>query len=546
MSDSQKRQRSKIACEPCRERKRKCDGSCPCLACRRFSYACNYEPQSRKSIKAHPRPNPDSTPEPLPTREASSPEDRIRSVEANSGIAFVRRLGLKIDPVNAPKQRLFSWNIGRHSVATDGAVLPLMDMISQTDMKSLAMIYFEKFHSLYGIIDREAFFENLEARWSDSTPIIPYDAVLSSVAALGYLYSHRRATLTEKHLVETARFIIESNSSMAPPSVDIVTALALRVAYLRLTDRPYVAWMASCSLMHMIEETGLHLEPSSQTILARSAHPCEPNFRRRLCGFSQHLHVWMAFDLGRTRVKLQGASNVLPLPEPGNSTTEILGLLPFSESLDPEESKDPRDLEKTILAVLAKMFIHPAAIFAQCNVVLCIYRRLRAAHWSIPGQVLRSIFDIMDKTLAAVRKLVDECCPWFGIANVSFQIICSLLAIDNSDSMSRLENALLTLRSVVTAYDTEVMKEAYRTASILVMLYYQKKNQDLRMLEGSVREHCMLAIGDTEPKSSSDPCGSQPQSQSQWMEDLASDMPELRTLDFEQFLFTELSWMPPE
>ena len=42
------RQRSRIACQPCRERKRKCDGGDPCELCRNYGYDCSYRTFPRK------------------------------------------------------------------------------------------------------------------------------------------------------------------------------------------------------------------------------------------------------------------------------------------------------------------------------------------------------------------------------------------------------------------------------------------------------------------------------------------------------------------
>ncbi|KAK9350308.1 hypothetical protein V1523DRAFT_96961 [Lipomyces doorenjongii] len=73
------------------------------------------------------------------------------------------------------------------------------------------------------------------------------------------------------------------------PFLDIITGWALRLAYLRLTASPHTAWMASCSLLHMIEAAGLHWEPSSKAF----AKNIDPNIRRRLLGFAQYVNMWI-------------------------------------------------------------------------------------------------------------------------------------------------------------------------------------------------------------------------------------------------------------
>lgn len=474
----------------------------------------------------------------LGNAEGPSRDARIRSAEANSGQAFVRSVGLKLDPINAPNLRLFSWNVGRQPVTTDKSSSALVDILSQTDMKALSSIYFEKFHPLYGFLDREEVLERLDARWSEPAKVVPYDAVLCGVAALGYLFSHRRATIEEGLLAESARSIIEQNSANGPPLVDIVIALVLRVAYLRLTDKPYVAWMASCSLMHMIEETGLHLESSTQTVLTKP-YTCNPDIRRRLYGLSQHLHVWMAFDLGRSRVKLLGSSNVPLSPRTGDYLPEILSLLPFSESLDPEQSKDPIDLGMTMSKVLKNVYIHPASVTAQCNLVLCIYRRLRTLKCGIASNCLKNMFLLIEKTLEASRELLAACCPWFAISNLPFQIICSLLAIDTPEAISHLDDAMTTLKEVASVYDTDRMKEAYRVACVLVMMYYQKKERDLSAIRRIAQGHCSPTIF-REPTAEANKDSCEPS----WLEglNLLPDVPGISAVDLEELLFPEMAW----
>ena len=106
---SQKRQRAKQACEPCRLRKRRCDGAMPCNMCNQFEYKCYFEKHPRKRSKlveqnAHLEHSNDYVkPEP-PKEDRTTLEDmsKMRSMEANSGIAFTRLLGQRLDPSSGP------------------------------------------------------------------------------------------------------------------------------------------------------------------------------------------------------------------------------------------------------------------------------------------------------------------------------------------------------------------------------------------------------------------------------------------------------------
>ena len=304
-------------------------------------------------------------------------EARIRSAEANSGAALVSKLGLNIDAANAPKLQTVAWNVGRRKSFTFNSALSFAEIVPKAQLMALVQICFERFHPYYGFIDRDQFMVRLEAKWVAPSLTEPFDAIVCGVAALGYLFSQREGCVPEAHFVEAARVAIEFQSRSGYPSLDTITALLLRVAYLRMTDAPYPAWMASCTLMHMIEFAGLHIESPSESMFAQGAEYCDPNIRGKLFGIAQHLHLWMAFELGQSGVQPQRAQLVLPSPTPGDYTSEVLSLLSLSSSLNPAQTKEPEELETDILKVLMAVYTHPASTIAQCNLSLCIYRRLR-------------------------------------------------------------------------------------------------------------------------------------------------------------------------
>lgn len=155
MAENSGRMRAYMACEPCRERKKKCDGRRPCSLCVRFGYDCSFECQNRKRRKGRQEPPP-ATPSPAMAMnmESSGLEARARSTEANSGAAFVRRLGLNTDAANAKKLQTFAWNVGRcNSFVFSPAPLSFAQIVTRTELISLVQTYFEKFHPFYGFID---------------------------------------------------------------------------------------------------------------------------------------------------------------------------------------------------------------------------------------------------------------------------------------------------------------------------------------------------------------------------------------------------------
>lgn len=598
-----KRRRAKVACEPCRERKRKCDGRQPCGTCTRLEYDCSYKAVAGqvRNIPAAPSTNLGAVIEPSAStsqsdegrkrkHQSSAPgvdvHRHVQLLEANSGAAFVRKLGLNIDPSNAPRLHLFAWNTGeRLARCAPGTVKPVTSMLTAAEMTRLALIYFDKVADTYGFIDRSLFFKRLHSRWNNPGSITAYDPVFCGVAALALHFSERFPMAYEPDLVETAKTLLEQNSLQTPPSVDTVTGWILRVAYLRMTSTPHATWLASCSLMHVAEAANIHLEGHLETVF--NDNPSEKialDLRRRLWGLAQHLNIWASFDLGRSRITLSGACTTKPVeavtPPPagtagtagatagetppgtigasGDCTPQVLSLVPLTERLDPNKPRSVEELENDIIQVLAEPRDAPTATMSQVNLMLCIFRRLRAQ-----GSIeylhphMDRIIALAMKGLDASQSMVASYSPWHHAANIPFQVVCLLLAIDSQASLGLLGRAMGALRAVRDRWDSAVMREAYSTAVLLVYLHQRRKEDDARSLRGVLEVYSTTAsTGELRPASAGVNAGlgmgggeaevevgTEQQdwtaayaAEVSWLGNLVSDMPALREIDVEQFL----------
>ncbi|KAJ6132140.1 hypothetical protein N7471_007355 [Penicillium samsonianum] len=614
MSESTPRKRSRLACTSCQSRKRKCSGGQPCSTCAQTGAECQYSARKKRarshslyraSLSLSERPT-DGWSDAVPNTISAA-----ASATANSGAAFVRKLGLKIDPAHAPRLQLFAWNVGERRMSpTLSSALPSMPVtaptpttitkiIPQEEMRRVAAIYFEKVDPCYTFLDRKVVFTRIVKRWeSSSSPIDsaeqPYDAVLCGVAAFGYLFSRREIIATEVQLIETARILLDKSILTAEtPSVDIVTGWVLRAAYLRMTASPHAAWMASCTLMHLIEAAGLHLETSDPEAagLLQPSPPetrgsqdddigqgtSNPETRQRLFGMARHLNTWISFDLGRSRVVLHGATALSPTstspsrnpPQqapPRAPRADLFHLLPLSENLDPTgpSPQDLPELETALTSVLDLLYSEPSLILVQCNLMLCIYRRLRALnpHGPLSSNLLDRVLALAGRGLRAARGMVASTCPWHQVANVPFQVVCSLLAIDNRAALALLADAMRTLREVLAAYDTISMREAYSTAYLLIALHQRRKEDDTRALAEVLRVNAAAAAPMDDQKDrhiARTALAEQSQRQEQaapdalvsdaefsWLGDLMIDMPSLQNFDLEQFLMTDVPWPLPE
>lgn len=464
-----------------------------------------------------------------------------RSQGANSGLFFLRKLLTKIDPSNSTKQQPTAWNVGCNAVqaVTSRPALSITDLLSHAQMTTLVSAYFEKVDPCYGFVERSTITRQINSKWLGQFGSEHYEATLCGIAALGSYFSKEFAVSAEPQLVQLAKSLLESQDLSRTADINTVNAWICRVIYLRLTSTPFPAWLASCTAMHMLEAAGLHANVRlDEDVLSRSLTAASPQILGRAFGVAQHLNTWISYDLGFTPISLESPPIVSTSSTTANYTEKLLELLPYSLSMRNAAKQDDDHLQSMLATIVAKTDPQPPLIMAQCNLLLCILRQLCARN------ALRTVGDrdsdlalrFLAKGLQAARQMVKDDCPWHHLANVPFQTLCMLLAIDTPASLKMIEDAMQTLYCVAQAYRTVVLEQAYTTASLVLSLHQKRRLDDAQIIERVLSNlaNTQMTPHDSQPTELDWPMPDA--TELVWLKDLMYDFPSLHNFEVEDVL----------
>jgi hypothetical protein len=425
-----------------------------------------------------------------------------RPVESNSGAAFARLLTMTLDPSNqgSPPLRMLAWNLylGERRVAATVRPARLNGILSEAEMQRLAAIYLDKVHPCYGFVDRDMLHKSIAYAWRGPSLASAQHALLCGVAALAYLFSGAQELAVELSLVELTKDLLDP-ATADPPDAYSATAWLLRTVYLRLTAKPEEAWLASCTTLHIIDAAGLNGDLGRSNAFSAARNLQALHIGQRIFGVAQHLNMWMSYDLGRCRVILQNFGDAPLSVQPGEYTTELLDLLPYSEDLDPEHGATVESLTAALAEVLDRTHSQPPSVLAQCNLMLCIHRRLHASRSTLTEEVMNGVLNLIKRSIQAVRSSIATALPWHHVANIPFQVVCTLLVIDTAPSFALLADSLGCLEAVNDAYQTAATREAVTAAYTLLQLHQKRREDEVKkqseMLSLYPAVHSSSAVG---------------------------------------------------
>ncbi|TKA29551.1 hypothetical protein B0A50_03564 [Salinomyces thailandicus] len=511
------RQRSKAACAPCRQRKRKCDGNLPCHTCLRYEYQCEYPlPNSKRFSTGHQNEN-HSAPPPAPLLQEASPSVtsapptitqlqkhpltapgarfhhrsildpvKTRFVRANSAIAFPRILGMDMESETIPRLHSFAWHTGIRAEPVEEAVL-LTSLLTWADVQQLAKSYFTIVEPEFGLLDEADFMMQAASRFSDPAGQKDIDALIFGVAAIGSFFSPNPHP-KETEFIFGARNVLVQRSLSHSPSPNNVASWILRTIYLRLCSRPHGSWLCSSIAMHQAEASGLHKE--MQTIAV--VYPAAPTgdielgkTRRRLFWIARALNIIMSFEYGRSRVSFDVVTTKKPAAESGSHAhqfVELADLLP-NDFVDREREPDPPAALGNALTKIEELQSDSGFMtLLKADLAFAIYRRLWLMSLTDAKDRAESVINIGRSALDASGKLLETRTPWWNVVHAPFQFLCVLLAISTPKSLSHVQEALSLLLRIAQTFNTHMVQEAYNQALALVKMSQQRKQKEIEAL----------------------------------------------------------------
>lgn len=506
------RQRSKQACQPCRQRKRKCDGKFPCNICKGYGYDCEYGSKSKPAPPKRPAtsdtvsaPPPVKAPriaqaQAMPKQYTDSSilpgvlaPPKPRYVGRYSSVAFPLYAGLEVQATKLPRLHSFGYHAGIREEPPCAVNHALVARVSWNIARSLIDVYTAVIHPVFGFYDLNLLNALCEKHWHGQAQDIVFEAMICGVIALGSFFSDILDKDTEMWVIYHAKDILEDASISRFPTVESIAAWILRTIYVRSTGRPHVAWMCSCTLMHLVEAAGLHQVPEFlMQATGGSGAPQEEliNTVDRTALVANAVHILIAFEYGRSIMTFgrQGTEKTYPSHQGVNYTSQLCKLvaaIPTSQ-----DTGDRTDIMHELLGALENIsemtLDHDFLLLLRADLALGIYRRLRVMDPHFQQGQNDLVIGAGISALSAARRLASQKQPWWNIVGTVFQFACALLVMDTNASCVKLSDTMDALEFIVNHFNTHLAKEALSTIHQLARASLNKKRESVEALERAV------------------------------------------------------------
>ncbi|KAK1255736.1 hypothetical protein MKX07_007995 [Trichoderma sp. CBMAI-0711] len=496
--------RAKKACIECRRRKRKCDGVFPCSMCTHYQYNCGFDGEIVTSGLQQKRPHdallepgedsqtvsqtPEETGRPSPLVRGIIEPAKRRYMNQNSAVAFPNQLGVELESAHPPRLHSFAWNCGIRPEEPGSIHAPLTDYVTWEECRHYTDIYFATVGVPFHLFDKDKFLQQCDTYFNRRNQDLILGALIGAVVSLGSLFAFRDGHHLEPQIVKHVKDVLEDSTFSRRPSIDQVNAWILRTLYLRSTTRPHLTWLASCTVMHLVEAVGLHRDLESDLVTqSGETRAREDEGSKRTFWLAWCINTIIAYEYGRTKIHFDGEDS---RPTPFNDTSEtglqirMARILP-SENVNADAMAVSKSLEGAIQKLVDLGDVRGFPALTRGDLCFCLYRRLRLLKISISKDTLSHILQIGQNAVEAAHDLAQRGVPWWNVLGTTFQFFCVLLAIDNRDSLTLVSSVLSRLDGIVQILNTHMAFEAFETAKTLMRDLLVKKRQEVALLEMS-------------------------------------------------------------
>ncbi|TFA99034.1 Protein RDR1 [Trichoderma ghanense] len=496
--------RAKKACIECRRRKRKCDGVFPCSMCTHYQYNCGFDGEIVTSGLQQKRPHdallelgegsqsvsetPEETSRPSPLVRGIIEPAKRRYMNQNSAVAFPNQLGVELESAHPPRLHSFAWNCGIRPEEPGSIHAPLTDYVTWDECRHYTDIYFATVGVPFHLFDKDKFLQQCDTYFNRRNQDLILGALIGAVVSLGSLFAFRDGHHLEPQIVKHVKDVLEDSTFSRRPSIDQVNAWILRTLYLRSTTRPHLTWLASCTVMHLVEAVGLHRDLESGLVTqSGGTRAREDEGSKRTFWLAWCINTIIAYEYGRTKIHFDGEDS---RPTPFNDTSEtglqirMARILP-SENVNADAVTVSKSLEGAIQKLVDLGDVRGFPALTRGDLCFCLYRRLRLLKISISKDTLAHILQIGQSAVEAAYGLAQRGVPWWNVLGTTFQFFCVLLAIDNRDSLTQVSWVLSRLDGIVQILNTHMAFEAFETAKTLMRDLLVKKRQEVALLEMS-------------------------------------------------------------
>ena len=249
-----KRVKVKRACQHCQTSKRKCDGQWPCGNCSRYDWTCEYDNSPRARTKNNAQSSFQVESRTHRQSEVNGSQDTnslqgLSPSEAASGVVFSNALKSHLDDSTQKPRPLqaIGWNLGFDVGETPLPIIsprPLRYLVPDINTAIRRINnFFGTVGSLFKYIRHEEIVGWCRQLYQGITSEASvYDSSLSSIVAMGMLFSSEDLAMERRQLSANGRSILVSRLS-DPSSEELVVAWLCHTILLRSTGDAHSTWL---------------------------------------------------------------------------------------------------------------------------------------------------------------------------------------------------------------------------------------------------------------------------------------------------------------